>query len=205
MLPTLELAAQIPTARAGDWFQVLPLAVGGHPLVHLNAALNALATLLLLVGLWQIKRGRELPHGRVMLSALFVSALFLTSYLTYHFAVQLTVRFTHPGPVKAVYLGILLSHVLLAISVPFLAIAATIYGARAVGWGGAATLSTEERGRNRAKHLKVVRWAFPIWLYVSVTGVVVYLMLYHLWPSDELKTTLDAAPPSIAVPGTAGE
>jgi uncharacterized membrane protein YozB (DUF420 family) len=180
---------------------MLPLATGAHPLVHLNAALNALATLLLLLGLWQIKRGRELPHGRVMLSALFVSAMFLTSYLTYHFAVQLTVRFTHPGPVKAVYLGILLSHVLLAISVPFLAIAATIYGSRAVGWGRAAALPPEEKARNRAKHLKVVRWAFPIWLYVSVTGVVVYLMLYHLWPSAELNPTLEAVPPVVSAPG----
>ena len=133
---------------------MLPLAAGAHPLVHLNAALNALATLLLLLGLWQIKRGRELPHGRVMLSALFVSAMFLTSYLTYHFAVQLTVRFTHPGPVKYAYYAILLSHVLLAVSVPFLAVAATIYGVRAVGWGRAAALPAEEKARNRAKHLE---------------------------------------------------
>jgi uncharacterized membrane protein YozB (DUF420 family) len=191
---------------AGEWLasspEMLPLlAAGAHPLVHLNAALNALATLLLLLGLWQIKRGRELPHGRVMLSALFVSAMFLTSYLAYHFAVQLTVRFTHPGPVKYAYYAILLSHVLLAISVPFLAIAATIYGMRAVGWGAAAALPLEEKARSRAKHLKVVRWAFPIWLYVSVTGVVVYLMLYHLWPSAELNPTLKAVPPSIAAPG----
>ena len=201
MLSTLELAAQIPNDRAGDWFHMLPLAVGGHPLVHLNAALNTLATLLLLVGLWQINRGRELPHGRVMLSALFVSAMFLTSYLTYHIVVQLTIEFTHPGPVRWIYYLILLSHVLLAMSVPFLAIAATIYGARAVGWGRGAALSAEEKGHNRAKHLKVVRWAFPIWLYVSVTGVVVYLMLYHLWPSDELKTTLKDDPPAVSTPG----
>jgi uncharacterized membrane protein YozB (DUF420 family) len=180
---------------------MLPLAAGAHPLVHLNAALNALATMLLLLGLWQIKRGREIPHGRAMLSALFVSAMFLTSYLAYHFAVHLTVPFTHPGPVKTVYLAILFSHIVLAISVPFLAIAATIYGSRAVGWGAAATLSAEEKGRNRAKHLKVVRWAFPIWLYVSVTGVVVYLMLYHLWPSAALNPTLEAVPPAVSAPG----
>lgn len=181
----------------------LPLlaAAGAHPLVHLNAALNALATLLLLLGLWQIKRGRELPHGRVMLSALFVSAMFLTSYLTYHFAVQLTVRFTHPGAVKYAYYAILLSHVLLAVSVPFLAIAATIYGVRAVGWGRSAALPPEEKAQNRAKHLKVVRWAFPIWLYVSVTGVVVYLMLYHLWPSAELNSTLEVVPPAVSTVG----
>ncbi len=189
---------------AGEWLTLSPpwlLAAGAHPLVHLNAALNALATLLLLLGLWQIKRGRELPHGRVMLSALFVSAMFLTSYLTYHFAVQLTVRFTHPGPVKYAYYAILLSHVLLAVSVPFLAVAATIYGVRAVGWGRAAALPPEEKARNQAKHLKVVRWAFPIWLYVSVTGVVVYLMLYHLWPSAELNPTLEAVPPAVSAPG----
>ena len=208
MLATLELAAQLSIARAGEWLVLSPhclLAVGGHPLVHLNAALNSLATLLLLLGLWQIKRGRELPHGRIMLSALFVSAVFLTSYLTYHFAVQLTVRFTHPGPVKAIYLGILLSHVLLAISVPFLAIAATIYGAHAVGWGRAAAWDLEKRGVARRKHLNVVRWAFPIWLYVSVTGVVVYLMLYHLWPSDELNPKLEADPPAVSAPGPAGK
>jgi hypothetical protein len=62
-------------------------------------------------------------------------------------------------------------------------------------------LPLEEKARNRAKHLKVVRWAFPIWLYVSVTGVVVYLMLYHLWPSAELNPTLEPVPPSIAAPG----
>ncbi len=179
----------------------LMLALVGHPLVHLNATLNTLATLLLLLGLWQIKRGRERAHGRAMLTALFVSAMFLTSYLTYHLALELTVKFTHPGPIKAIYLGILASHIILAVSVPFLAIAATIYGIRAVGWGRAADLPAEEKARNRAKHLKVVRWAFPIWLYVSVTGVVVYLMLYHLWPSAELNPTLEVVPPRIAAPG----
>jgi putative membrane protein len=164
----------------------LLFADGAHPLVHLNAALNLLATLLLLAGLWLIKRGRELPHGRMMLAALLVSALFLTSYLTYHFAVQLTVKFTHPGPVRYVYYGILLSHVLLAIAVPFLAIAAVYFGAGAVGWGWSSSLAAEDRARFRRQHVKLVRWAYPIWLYVSVTGVVVYLMLYHLWPSTEI-------------------
>ncbi|QDT75012.1 DUF420 domain-containing protein [Lacipirellula limnantheis] len=204
MLATLDLAYQSELAGAGDWLHMLPIAVGAHPLVHLNAALNTLATLLLLIGLWQIKRGLEIRHGRVMLSALFVSAMFLTSYLAYHFAVELTVRFTHPGPVKYAYYAILLSHVLLAVTVPFLALAATIYGIRAVGWGKAAALPPAEKARNRAKHLKVVRWAFPIWLYVSVTGVVVYLMLYHLWPSAELDPTLTTVPPSIAAPGSVG-
>jgi putative membrane protein len=162
------------------------LAAGAHPLVHLNAALNLLATLLLALGLWRIKRRRETAHGRIMIAALATSAVFLTSYLTYHFAVHLTVKFTHPGPIKWVYYAILLSHVLLAITVPFLAIAAAIFGSRAVGWGRAAAFSPEERALFRAKHIRIVRWAYPIWMYVSVTGVVVYAMLYHLWPSAEL-------------------
>lgn len=162
------------------------LAASAHPLVHLNAALNVAATLLLAMGLWQIKRGHESAHGRVMIAALATSAMFLTSYLTYHFAVNLTVRFTHPGPIKWVYYAILLSHILLAISVPFLAITAAFFGARALGWGRAANLPPEDRARYRAKHIRVVRWAYPIWMYVSVTGVVVYAMLYHIWPSAEL-------------------
>jgi putative membrane protein len=162
------------------------LAAGAHPLVHLNAALNLLATILLGVGLWHIKRRRESAHGRVMLAALAVSAAFLTSYLIYHFAVNLTVKFTHPGPVKVVYYAILLSHILLAVTVPFLAIAAAFFGVRAVGWGPAAALSIDEKARFRAKHVRLVRWAYPIWMYVSITGVVVYAMLYHIWPSAEL-------------------
>jgi putative membrane protein len=171
---------------AGQGAVALVLAAGAHPLVHLNAALNLLATILLAVGLWQIKHRRESAHGRTMLAALAVSTAFLVSYLTYHFAVQLTVRFTHPGPVKVIYYAILLSHVLLAITVPFFALAAALFGARAVGWGGAAALSLDEKARFRAKHLRLVRWAYPIWMYVSITGVIVYAMLYHLWPSAEL-------------------
>jgi uncharacterized membrane protein YozB (DUF420 family) len=86
--------------------------------------------------------------------------------------------------VRYVYYAILASHVLLAFSVPFLALVAAINGVRAVGWGGG--LSGDERARFRARHRRVVRWAYPIWLYVSVTGVMVYAMLYHLWPSAEL-------------------
>lgn len=172
-------------AGAGQGREVL-LAAGAHPLVHLNAALNLLATVLLAVGLWQIKRRRERAHGRVMIAALVVSAAFLTSYLIYHFAVHLTVKFTHPGPVKYVYYAILLSHILLAVTVPFLALTAGFYGMRAVGWGPAAALSIDEKARFRAKHVRLVRWAYPIWMYVSITGVVVYAMLYHIWPSAEL-------------------
>ncbi|HMP05615.1 MAG TPA: DUF420 domain-containing protein, partial [Lacipirellulaceae bacterium] len=94
-----------------------------------------------------------------------VSAAFLVSYLVYHFGVQLTVRFTHQGPVRAVYYFILLSHVLLAITVPFFATAAALFGMRAVGWGASRTLTPDERAKYRARHRRLVRWAFPIWLF----------------------------------------
>jgi putative membrane protein len=158
---------------------------GAHPLVHLNAALNTLATLLLMLGLWRIRHRREEAHGRTMLAALGVSAAFLVSYLVYH-SIAGSVRFTHPGAVRYVYYFILLTHVLLAFTVPFFAIFAAVFGARALGWGRAAALPVDERTRFRLKHIRLVHWAFPIWLYVSVTGVVVYVMLYHLWPSAEL-------------------
>jgi uncharacterized membrane protein YozB (DUF420 family) len=176
MIATLLAAAAAAKTSAGQ---------GAHPLVHLNAALNALATLLLVLGLWRIKYGREDAHGRTMLAALGVSAAFLVSYLTYH-AIAGSVRFTHPGAVRYVYYAILLSHVLLAFTVPFLALAAAFFGTRALGWGRAAGLLPEIRARSRANHIKIVRWAYPIWLYVSVTGVAVYAMLYHLWPSGDL-------------------
>ena len=94
-----------------------------------------------------------------------------------------------------VYYSVLLSHVLLAFAVPFLAIAAAILGVRALGWGRAAALPVEARDRSRRAHIRIVRWAFPIWLYVSVTGVVVYAMLYHLWPSADIYPKLNAAIP----------
>lgn len=159
--------------------------IAAHALVHLNAALNTLATVLLLVGLWRIKRRREQAHGRTMLTALGVSTAFLTSYLIYHYLAG-SVPFTHPGPVRYVYLAILGSHVVLAATVPFLAIAAAVLGSRALGWWGAEALSMDEQARFRRKHIRLVRWAYPIWLYVSVTGVIVYLMLYHLWPSTAI-------------------
>jgi uncharacterized membrane protein YozB (DUF420 family) len=163
----------------------LPLAAGAHPLVHLNAALNLAATVLLAIGLMRVRRGAESAHGKTMLAAFAVSAAFLASYLTYH-ALAGSVPFTHAGPVRYVYFGVLISHIALAVTVPFLAIAAMLFGSKALGWGAAAKLSVDERARHRARHLRLVRWAYPIWMYVSITGVVVYLMLYHLWPSSAL-------------------
>lgn len=160
---------------------LLALEFTAHPLVHLNAALNALATVLLVAGFVLIKRGRQQAHGRVMLAAFGVSCAFLVSYLVYHWLAG-SVKFTHPGVVRTIYLVILATHVVLAAMVPFLAIATIAYGLRGTGFGRAAELPVETRERLLARHRKLAVWTFPIWLYVSVTGVVVYVMLYHLWP-----------------------
>jgi len=152
------------------------LFAAAHPLVHVNATLNAAATVLLVVGLVLIKQGRVTAHKRVMLSAFGVSTVFLVCYLWYHYLVG-SVKFTHPGAVRYVYYTILLSHVLLAFTVPVLAIWTIYLGLRA------------EKGTvpdYRARHRRLAHWTYPIWLYVSVTGVLVYWMLYHLWPPQGL-------------------
>ena len=159
---------------------LFPLA-SAHALVHLNAALNALATVLLIVGFVLVKRGRRAAHGWVMLTAFLVSCLFLASYLVYHYQVG-SVKFTHPGTVRLVYLMILATHVVLAATVPFLALLTIAFALVATGWRRAAQLPVETKEKYLVRHRRLARWTFPIWLYVSVTGVVVYAMLYHLWP-----------------------
>lgn len=155
--------------NASNWYDP-------HWLPSLNAGLNALATALLIAGRVWIARRRELAHRRAMLAAFGVSLLFLASYLVYHAQVG-SVRFTGPPGVRRVYLAILLSHVLLAAVVPWLALA-TIY------------LGLRDR---RAQHRRWARWTFPLWLYVSITGVVIYLMLYHLYPAPLPSTATTAA------------
>jgi uncharacterized membrane protein YozB (DUF420 family) len=132
-------------------------------LPDLNAALNALAAILLVRGVVLIKDGRRNQHRRTMLTAFGVSIVFLISYLTYHFNVG-SVKFTGTGLIRYVYFTILISHTLLAAAVPFLAVI------------------TLRRGLNNdlRRHVALAKWTFPIWLYVSVTGVVVYWMLYWL-------------------------
>lgn len=137
-----------------------------------NASLNALATLLLVYGYGQIRRGNERRHKQAMLTAFAVSVLFLLCYLSYHQLRYLEfgsghVAFAGPDWVRPVYYAILATHLVLAAAVPFLAFW-TIY------------LGLKDR---RVRHRQVARWTFPIWLYVSVTGVVIYWMLYHLYPS----------------------
>jgi uncharacterized membrane protein YozB (DUF420 family) len=142
-------------------------------LPHVNASLNALATVLLIVGFRLIKARREAAHKWTMIACFGVSCAFLASYLTYHYLKQLDSGAAHtsfpdyPGPaIKGLYLSILISHIVLAAAVPFLAIVTIISGLK--DW--------------RRFHLKVAKITFPIWLYVSITGVVVYVMLYHLYP-----------------------
>lgn len=148
-----------------------------HPIVHVNATLNSLATVLLILAFVFVKQGKERAHRNTMWAALVVSAAFLGCYLWYHYQVG-SVKFTHPGVVRYVYYAILASHVILAMTVPVLALWSVWVGTKALAAppGEAAAIDY------RRRHRRVVRWAFPIWLYVSVTGVVVYLMLYHLFP-----------------------
>jgi uncharacterized membrane protein YozB (DUF420 family) len=158
--------------------------LAAHPIVHINASLNTAATVLLVVGYYLIKRGRVGAHKRTMMAAFVVSSVFLACYLFYHYQVG-SVKFTHSGPVRYAYYAILLSHVLLAFTVPFLAIAQIYLGYRALGCCPKAIHQSEQlvdAARYRDRHIRLARWTFPIWLYVSVTGVVVYVMLYHLWP-----------------------
>jgi uncharacterized membrane protein YozB (DUF420 family) len=129
----------------------------------INASLNATAALLLLWGYTLIRRRKVEIHRRVMLAAFSVSILFLISYLIYHAQVG-SVRFQKTGTIRTVYLTILLTHTVLAAAV---AVLAPITLVRA--WKG-----------NFAKHRRLARITFPIWLYVSVTGVVVYWMLYRM-------------------------
>jgi len=144
-------------------------------LPDVNAGLNLTATVLLLAGYVQIKRRREQSHKALMLAAFGTSVLFLASYLVYH-AHAGSRPFGGTGTARTVYLAILASHSLLAAVVPFMAIY-TIW------------LGLKDR---RQKHARWARWTLPIWLYVSITGVVVYLMLYHWYPPAEQQP--DAAP-----------
>lgn len=144
-----------------------------HILPHVNASLNALATVLLLVGWRLIRQRRELAHRRVMLAAFAVSTVFLGSYLLYHFGARDGASTPFPAypptVVRYGYYAILLTHILLAMAVPFMAIASIYLGLR----------------NHRAAHRRLARWTFPIWLYVSVTGVIVYVMLYQLFPPQQ--------------------
>jgi uncharacterized membrane protein YozB (DUF420 family) len=131
-------------------------------LPSINATLNAAAAVLLVWGYLLIRRKQIQTHRKVMLTAFGVSSLFLVCYLVYHFQVG-SVRYQKTGALRTIYLSILATHTLLAAAVPPLAVVTLNRGLRA----------------RFDKHRRIARWTLPIWLYVSVTGVVVYLMLYR--------------------------
>jgi len=133
-----------------------------HSLPAVNATLNAISAVLLITGYALIRNGRVQAHHRVMISAFTVSVAFLVCYLIYHSQVG-SVRYPKSGAIRSIYYTILTTHTALAATVPVLAIL---------------TLRRALRG-DFARHKKIARWTLPIWLYVSVTGVVVYLMLYR--------------------------
>ncbi len=129
----------------------------------LNAILNGLSAILLMMGFLAVRRRDIETHRRYMLSAFTCSVLFLISYLVYHFRVG-SVKFQGTGTIRIVYFTILISHTILAVTVPFLA-SITLFRALKERFPG---------------HRAIARWTLPIWLYVSVTGVIVYLMLYQM-------------------------
>ena len=130
----------------------------------LNATLNGIAAVFLLTGYVLIKRGERDLHKKCMLGALTASALFLTSYVIYH-ANAGSRPFAGHGTARVVYFAILITHVVLAAAILPLALVTTARGLRS------------QFGR----HVRIARWTLPIWLYVSVTGVVIYLMLYQFY------------------------
>ena len=132
----------------------------------INACLNGLSAVLLACGFAAIRRGNRDVHRRLMIAALVSSALFLACYLTYHFQTEAVTRFREPVSFRPIYLAILLSHTLLAgLLLPLVVVTV---------WHAA-------RGRFE-RHRCWARWTWPIWIYVSVTGVIIYLLLYQIFP-----------------------
>jgi putative membrane protein len=133
-------------------------------LPHVTAFLNAVSLVFLVVGFVHIRAGRRDSHRKAMLGAVAASALFLGFYIVYHFAAPIFV-FRGTGAVRPIYYTLLISHVILA------AVALPMVGL---------TLVRALKGRFDL-HPKIARWTWPLWLYVSISGIVVYLMLYHLY------------------------
>lgn len=135
-------------------------------LPHLNALLNTTSAILLVCGYRFIRQGRINAHRNCQVSAFVISILFLTSYLTYHYYHGDT-KFLGQGIVRPFYFAILISHIVLAIVIVPLVLITLYRAARS----------------DFLRHRKIARWTLPLWLYVSVTGVIVYLMLYHIYPT----------------------
>lgn len=139
-----------------------------HDLPVVNASLNALSTVFISLGWIFIRQDKKQAHIAMMITSIVSSSLFLGCYLYYHFHVHYVTRFTAQGIVRPIYFTLLITHVTLAFTVVPLVLATVIPALRA-RWD---------------KHRAMGRWTMPIWLYVSVTGVIVYFMLYHWFPPD---------------------
>ena len=136
-------------------------------LPHVNGVLNTVATILLVIGFVMIRSGRREVHKKVMISAIVVSAVFLVFYLIYHFTAPIFV-FPGTGWTVPTYYALLVSHVVLAtIVTPMVAV--TVWRALHGSFD---------------RHKAIARWTLPIWLYVTVTGVVIYVILYHVYPAS---------------------
>ena len=131
-----------------------------------NATFNGLSAVLLACGFYFIKHGRIIAHRNCMIAAVCSSTFFLAGYLTYHFTVKTLTHFQNPAWFRPIYLTLLLTHTLLAVTVLPLVITTVVYAAK---------------GRFES-HKKIARWTWPIWMYVSVTGVVIYFLLYRIFP-----------------------
>ncbi len=157
-----------------------------HDLPALNATLNGLAAVWLAAGYVMIRRGRINAHRFCMLAAVATSTVFLVSYLIYHAQAGST-RFMSHGWIRPVYFAILISHTVLAAAIVPLVLV-TLYRAF----------------RKRfVRHRRIARWTWPLWIYVSVTGVVIYLMLYHLDPALERRAEGPSRTASAASPAPA--
>jgi putative membrane protein len=136
-----------------------------HDLPAVNATLNGLSAVFLMTGYVFIRRGNQTAHRNSMVAALITSAIFLTCYLIYHFNAGRT-EFREPQSFRPYYLALLLTHTVLAVViVPLIA----------------TTMSRAIRARYDL-HKKIARWTWPLWMYVSVTGVIIYLILYKIYP-----------------------
>ena len=128
-----------------------------------NASLNTISTILLTIGFFMIRRRNIVAHRNCMIAAFVVSGLFLTSYLIYHYHAGST-PFEGSGWIRSVYFAVLIPHIILAAAILPLALITLYFALR----------------KRFTKHRRIARWTLPIWLYVSVTGIIVYWMLYHL-------------------------
>jgi putative membrane protein len=138
-----------------------------HELPAINASLNGLSAIFIVVGWWLIRHQRTRAHITVMVCALVSSTIFLICYVTYHYLRGgVVTRFTAEGFIRPVYFALLISHTILAVVTVPLVIATVVPALQA----------------RYDRHRRLVPWALPIWLYVSVTGVLVYMMLYHWFP-----------------------